>query len=128
MTQDSKIVTAPDFDYTNNFKFLFVDFNPEEIDSIVSILQRAEEPLTVYLYNEEDKDYKWCILAAQMADAILVNTANRTNHELLKGYLLSFSNASAYGFNEHAVFAKSLEVDLFAWVTKILAQKKNIDF
>ena len=128
MNQDSKIVTAPDFDYTNNFKFLFVDFNQEEINSIVSILERAEESLTVYLYNEDDKDYKWCILAAQMSNAILVNTANRTNHELLKGYLLSFDNASAYGFNEHAVFAKSVEVDLFAWATKILARKKNIDF
>lgn len=128
MTQDSKIITAPDFDYTNTFKFLFVDFNPKEVEQITQILERSEQTLTVYLHNEYDKDYKWCLLAAQMSDAILVNTANRTNNDLLKGYLLGFENASAYGFNEHAIFAKSIEIDLFAWVTKSLARKKNIDF
>ena len=128
MTQDSKIVTAPDFDYTNHTKLLFVDFNKEEVDIIIDILQKTEQALTVYLYNEDDKDYKWCLLAAQMSDAILVHTANRTNHDLLKGYILGFENAAAYGFNEHAVFAKSMEVDLYAWVTKVLARKKNIDF
>ncbi len=118
---EAKIYTVPDLDRSNKFKILLVDFDWETIETFTDILSKVPEDITVYLFGENDKDYKWCIDAAFGADAILVNCTRWGNIELLKGYMLAKYEAKPYGSNDMLSSIKEPEWDFATWLTKVLA-------
>lgn len=122
---DVKIITEPDLDYSNKFKILLFDFNWEDIERYCHLMTNVNDDLVVYVFTQHDKNFQWCIHAANQSNAILVNLDTKTSNELLKGYLLSFKNAAGFGNNLQAVFAKEIYYDIAVWFTKI-AQKYHL--
>jgi ribosome biogenesis protein Tsr3 len=122
---DVKLITSPDLDYSNNFKILLVDFNWQNIEQYSHIFTACEEDITVYIYSQKDADPKWCINAAEQAKVILINCESKSVNEILKGYLLAYKNAAAFGKNDQVIFAKETYYDIAVWFTKV-TQKFNL--
>lgn len=124
---DVKLYTIPDIDYSNNIKLLFVDFEPITICDFAHIFNVSNNNVTVYVYNTTDNNPEWLLNAAGQATAILVNCDNRSNFEMLKGYLLSFKNASAFGKNDQVIFAKNTYYDIAVWFTDVAKTEYLVD-
>lgn len=122
---DVKIITPPDHDYTNKIKLLLVDFVWEEVERYSHIFTEIEEDITIYVLHPDVKAVEWTLLNAHQASAILVNCNERTSNEMLKGYLLSFKNAAAYGMHDQTLVANETYHDISVWFTKV-AQKFNL--
>mgnify|MGYP006294797091 CR=1 FL=1 len=115
-----KIYTAPDLDHSSIFKILLVDFEWSQIQTLAQNIENLPEPVNIMLFGENEKDWEWCMTAARSVDAILVNCDRKSSIELIKGFLLGFHNAEAFGRNDQAVFARSTQHDMAAWITKVL--------
>lgn len=121
---DVKIITAPDIDYTNNFKILLVDFEWVNLEAYTHIFTESENDLVIYLLKDST-NIEWALNTANQANAILINCDKINNFEFLKGYLLSYKNAVAYGKNNQSLPAKETYYDIAVWFTK-LCQKNNL--
>lgn len=121
---DVKIITPPDYDYTNRFKILLVGFEWEKLEPYTHIFTATNKDMAVYLCNSAN-DIDWCLLTASQAKAILVNCSQQSSFEMLKGYLLSFDNACSFGYNNQTIIAKNIFYDIPVWFTKI-AQNNDL--
>lgn len=120
---DVKLYTIPDIDYSNNIKLLFVDFEPGVISNFAHIFAASDNDVTIYIYSPTDNDPAWLLNAANQSTAILVNCDYRSNFEILKGYLLGFKNASAFGKNDQVIFAKNTYYDIAVWFTDVVKKE-----
>jgi hypothetical protein len=121
---DVKIITPPDLDYSNHFKILFVDFNWEELEPYSHIFTECNRDIVIYIMNSA-ANLEWTLHAANQANTILVNCSNINNFEFIKGYILSYQNAIAYGKNNQSIVAKEVFFDIPVWFTKV-SQRYNL--
>ena len=107
-------------DHSNRFKIMMLDFSWDEITLVADLLDRSKIPTTLYTYGRNEDDHGWCITASKTSDAVLVNCGAISNIEMLKGYVLSMQNATAYGTNTQSIVARTTYHDLAVWLTEVI--------
>lgn len=124
---DKFMMTAPDLDHSTRLKILVVGLGQDEIEYLTSKIQLLPHTLTLYVYNESDKDIAWCLTAARQCDSVLINT-RPSSIDLLKGFLLAMPNSAAYGQNKDAPYALKTHFDCAVWLTEVLLRsQKNLE-
>lgn len=128
---DSKLITAPDLDHSNQLKIMLIDFEWSEIEYVSGLAKSLDESITIYLYSHLETDHKWCMTAARTSNAILVNCAISNKLEFLKGFVLSLPQASAFSLHDQSFVARSTYHDIAVWLTQVIkyhnSQKRGQD-
>ena len=92
MLNNVKLITAPDIIFDQAAILLAVCPGTALKDEIENYLLSVEEPVNVYLFNNET-DIKWLLTVAKMSDHVLVDIDNcKQNVSHFLGYIMSMSN------------------------------------
>ena len=116
ISDEKKIITPPDYDYSRGFKILLVDFEWPNITNVTEAMKTLPGPMTLFLYGSNDSDPKWCIAQAKQCNSVLLNMTHIGNCETLKGYLMGEPNV--YSFGNHYlkdVFQRNV-LDSLSWL------------
>jgi len=117
MTDNSRIVTAPDLDLDDRFKILLVDVEWADVERLSSSVKAFNSDITLFLYGSNDTDDVWCINAHKHAYSTLINSRFSGNKEFIKGWLLSQKNTWCLGSNDIGDASHRTTHDIYSWIT-----------
>lgn len=73
MDSNIKVVTSPDIVFDDSKKILLVQPTDDIKKSLEEVLASVDFPISIYYYTLNDKDIKWLLTIAEIADTIVVD-------------------------------------------------------
>lgn len=92
----SNFITPPDFVNEPKHNVLIMDASWDDVESLAIWCQNADVYFNVYIYEDIMADEEWLMKAAQIVDAIIVNSRDGSA-DATKGLLLKMDKVFYYG-------------------------------
>lgn len=91
-TNKHLIVTAPDRVWDDKFNILLVDFEWGLVEAIINPLRSSKLDLAIHVYTPQDNDPEWLLNVTASSHVVILDLAQSTNNDILKGHLISKHN------------------------------------
>ena len=97
MNDEHVMASPPSIVTGEGFKILLVDMLPGVVVEIAEAIKPSPMRVILYVYQPEDDEPEWATYIANLSDLIIVNAEISTKNDLIKGNLISNSNACYTG-------------------------------
>ena len=116
MSEDKKIITAPDQDLTDGFKILLIDFEWPEIQEFTQSIKKLPGPVSLFLYGMKDTDPVWCLTVAQNCNSVLMDMRQRGENDVVKGILIPKNYCWYLGHHKLDSVYHNKVIDMYSWL------------
>lgn len=116
MTDNKRIVTAPDLDFSRCFKIMLIDFEWDDISALSQAIKKLDGTVTLFLYGSNDDDLSWAVTQAKQSNSVLLNMNHAGKCEILKGILLPEPNVFTYGHHSVNKLFQNNVLDYYVWL------------
>ena len=134
MTKDNPLdehlaVTPPDRYHGEGYKVLWIDWEWDQIDTGVSMLQGSPEKLIIHMFGHNDTDFRWLLDIAYQADIIMMNLSHQTAADTIKGHLIGLDKTRYFGRRDlETIFPGYIEEPhgaMLTWVAQQIDKRKQ---